>query len=626
MTTQIVAHLLLYTPPKTPKVDLLSVWVHPQWSGVWCEAKECPWAPRATYFRLLYAPERCATTSLAQPRDETMHSGLKLHFMSHKRSSPKQLEFRFGTYLSLPDMQRLHPDEYLKVGLWNANECDAKRKALEGMALLCLPVQVQNLPPKMYTPQHWSPAEHYEALAFIGDFLQDTLCACDQHAASTQFSNLRSYARDYGSCALFPDMYRLYHTSYTTLPPVFACYLLQNALQSHNMACATLMELLRCEKEAQSDKHGILLLLRVLRDVLVGWTMCRYEGKYMADRCCGKNVEDQPHKLSFNECCAGLVGWDDCEGFNQFIQHVCTLFKCMAQAERSTLSKVLQATWDTLFVGTAQQEQLMQLAVGVGEMLQSRRVEAHMSVGSVCFAQFGKATGAELPHSYGILVYHHPTSGMHAATVLEATGWESQTDVMAEPNTFSHPLTRSCTLLTQTQEAHVYTSTIVLNNRILFGSTTERTKGLPWEHRRLGVTLEELKKGCSKKPRPGAAVGISTLELLRHFALSQSAAATKALHLYEKALKSYKELAQWERPPMKSEQEILLYMRNNFGKLQPTVGNDVPPCVLFSCLKEDENKVLRDMAQSQYLQTLDVRAHDFMRSVIFVGTHHHHDG
>ena len=45
-----------------------------------------------------------------------------------------------------------------------------------------------------------------------------------------------------------------------------------------------------------------------------------------------------------------------------------------------------------------------------------------------------------------------------------------------------------------------------------------------------------------------------------------------------------------------------------------------------SCLKEDENKVLCDMAQSQYLQTLDVRAHDFMRSVIFVGIHHHRDG
>ena len=629
MTALVDAHLILYaTTPLQTKIDLLSVWVHPEWSGVWFEAKACPWDSHATYFRLLYLPQRCAASSLSPGQEEevVMHSGLKLHFFNRKPSSPNMLEFRFGTYLSLPNMQRLRPNEFLKVGLWNANQCDAKREAMEGMALLCLPIRMEGLPPKLYSPKHWSPNEHYAALAFIGDFLQDALCACDQHAASTQFSNLRSYARDYGSCALFPDMYRLYHTTSTTLPPVFACYLLQNALQCHNVSRENLAQRLRSEQCGEASKGAILELLRVMRDTLVGWTMCKYEGKYVADKCCGQNVEDQPHKLSFNECCAGLVGWDDCEGFNQFIQHVCTLFECIAQANPATLARVLADTWDTLFVvdkSQQQQVELMHLAIGVGQLLQSRRLQAHMSVGSVRFAQFGKASATEVPHSYGILVYQNPTNGMHAAAVLEATGWESQQaeDVDAGPS-FTHPLVRSCALMTQTREAHVYTSTVALNNRILFGATSEGTKGLPWEHRRLGVTLEELKTGCSKKAKKGAAVCISPLDLLSHFCSGQQNAdkAVKALHLYKKALKSYKELATWERPPMKSEAEILLYMKNNFGKLQQqTAPARTRPCVLFSCLKEDEGQVLRAVAKCDALQKLDLRAHDFMRSVVFVG-------
>ena len=71
-------------------------------------------------------------------------------------------------------------------------------------------------------------------------------------------------------------------------------------LQCHNMSRASFNELLRLEQRGEANKNSILVLLRILRDTLVGWTMCWYEGKYVADKCCGQNVEDQPHKLSFN--------------------------------------------------------------------------------------------------------------------------------------------------------------------------------------------------------------------------------------------------------------------------------------------------------------------------------------
>ena len=621
-TLDLHADLLLCMPPGTVPVDRLSLWVHPEWTGAWYAATR---QGDVTCFNVHYAPERCVPGSMEIEQPVTMHKCLKLQFFSSKENSTN-LEFRFGTYLDLEKIASARANQVVAVGLWNANECDSTQMPMKDMALICIPRQKPKVPDMLWAPQHWDPAEHYSSITKVGDYLADKLQQCDPHATQSMFSNQRSFARDFGSSALFPDLHQLYLTNGTTLPPVLGCYLLQNAMLCHQFTHRQLEKLLAREKVQKASQEELTLLLRLLRDTFCGWTLCKYEGKYVGDKCCGQDVEDQPHKLAFNESCCGLVGWDDCEGFNQFIQQVSLLFMCMAASGEQRLRPLLEKTWDTLFVGgTLYLESLMLMCISIGDMLRTSRLTTHMCVGTVSFAQFGVQSNEVQAHSYGMLIYQ--SGQQHLVAVLEATGWENSAPEMGKKcDLLRDPAVRPCTLLTQQRENHVYSSTVALNNVLLFEHSTDKgASGLPWPGMRLGASLQAMEKGIYHEPVEGAAVCITVLDLLRHFS-GTCAKAKEMVRRYERARQSYKEIREWTRPPSKTEADILLYMKNNFGPLKQAEIATLElhgmktqePVLLFSCLKVDTPSVLEKIGKE--LEQMEVSAHDFMQSTVFVVT------
>jgi hypothetical protein len=172
----------------------------------------------------------------------------------------------------------------------------------------------------------------------------------------------------------------------------------------------------------------------------------------------------------------------------------------------------------------------------------------------------------------------------------------------------------------------VYSSTVALNNVLLFEHSTDKgASGLPWPGMRLGASLQAMEKGIYHEPVEGAAVCITVLDLLRHFS-GTCAKAKEMVRRYERARQSYKEIREWTRPPSKTEADILLYMKNNFGPLKQAEIATLElhgmktqePVLLFSCLKVDTPSVLEKIGKE--LEQMEVSAHDFMQSTVIVVT------
>ena len=627
------ATLLLVTPVDAAPVDKLKMWVHPFWEGACFQPTEARLlraaeAYRVTRFDVRFQPQPHPPGSMELPPSAACSTSvLKLQFFTKKEGGH---DFRYSTFIDLSAIRHegKGPQPACCVGLWNANLCDYDEAPVPDTALVCIPNKPVQLPKELQAVE-WSPLQHYKEMTKIGNHLQNRLHECDPSCKGNEFSNLRSYCRDYGVVALFPDLHHVFYTQGTTLPPVLACYLLQNALLCHRVPHAQLWDILRQEERGTATPEQISALVKTLRDVFAGWTLCQYEGKYLADTCGGKSVEDQPFKLAFDTRFDSLLGWDDCEGYNQCMQQVAALLESMASVERTRLLALLRGTWATLFSWTAGEPDkvlvpLADMCVAIGRMLLDNRLTVHMSVGRVHFAQFGKREAHRQAHSYGMLIYH--SSALHEAVILEGTGWENRgqsqhmrdlervlKDMPSELNV------QACCLMAREQEAKMFDQTCVLNDLILFGEG-KGASGLPWPNRVFGASQDEIRSGVGDQAERGKAVGISTQALLRHFAQKHEKSA-RMLQRYEQAKQRYSAMRELVRPPRRSEESILAYLRANWGKLSHTqIEALLTPAaehpLLLSCLKKDAVEVQKRIAQ-QSIEGGGVYSHDFMRSTIF---------
>ena len=211
------------------------------------------------------------------------------------------------------EMHKLSVGNFVKTnGVWDpaSQYCDENGKVLEEVTARVKMLSVMSAPPGVgLVPLPYPTAKHHAVVTRIGDWIQSYL-ASTYPAQKTGFTLQRTLLVAPFMSALFTDLQTLFYAVHgTTLPPTVAVYLMINALRVHRMRPEDFERLCHKPNRTTSDAFR---LLRLIRDVLVGWTMCRVEGRYNPDTCLGKPSDDQPCK---NTSKPGIRVFDadDCE-------------------------------------------------------------------------------------------------------------------------------------------------------------------------------------------------------------------------------------------------------------------------------------------------------------------------
>ena len=205
---------------------------------------------------------------------------LKLYFFTHQT---RKYEFRFSTVVAL---DHLLSSRSTRLGAWNPSDerCDDNSALLPDISIT---VRLDVYSPTLELLKLEYPTQAYHAnMVNVGIWLQRYLRRL-YPTDKTDFMLQRTLLEAPFMTTFFTELqYGFYQTSIgTTLPPTVAVYLMSNALCLH--------QLLPADFSSLCDRPPSLRLLRTVRDVLNGWTMCRFEGRYEPDTCLHESADDQ---------------------------------------------------------------------------------------------------------------------------------------------------------------------------------------------------------------------------------------------------------------------------------------------------------------------------------------------
>ena len=424
-------------------------WVDAQWSGKWCKGKKAHPSQEGEKHAIFHVKHRmkplpsCSLKGASHALPLSMNDNVKVQFFTPPGRKTNTPDFRFGSVFSLKLLLSDAKEEgpVHNFGLWNANShsvCDSMQPcALPNYTLSVVVNKTRgSIIPKgvsLRSSKHPSPETHTTAL-LIGQWLKLALDHIYREK-SGNFTYLRTFLRNPWSDTFFFDLHRL-HTRKdeggTNLPPILALYVVANALIVHGVTIEYMQQrLLRPQNKAE-----LTLLLAILRDILLCFTLCCKEGMYREDMCLGKIVQDQSHPFSLRfEGVQKVFDEDDCEGRNtQGCIHVKQLFCDIASFSQGPAqpleyigsSPLLQVSKSTL-------KGLLQIAVEIGNMFLEEKMKTYMCIGDARASSLEYSVhdddSALLSqklggHSYGFLLYSEPL--LQGAALLEATCYEGK--------------------------------------------------------------------------------------------------------------------------------------------------------------------------------------------------------
>lgn len=470
--------------------DFMTLWCDPNWTGLCTDASSILGKPsneKASIFRVaglftLMNPStlQCGVQTCSQakqhsnaPTVSTVCNSIKCHFFRTIIKQERTREFMYSS--SFPLITESQVGGFV-FGLFNYNYDEDACQSLPYVRLvvqhvqpICIPVNSVRLLALPGTDLNF-----HKSMIQISEWFQivlQVLCP----GSKSSFLNLRTLLRDYGNCPLFPHLSFLYqHPTGTTLPPEILFYVCHHSLVIN---CISSDELLRsikfdtlCELHSMNsmnitigsndmrmmrgieDTNQIQVVLRVLRDILVPWTMCLYEGLYQSDMSLGQNVEDQPFPMSFVHG-NRIFKKDDCEGRASEAQQMAIMLKsfylmiCNEQKKTNTeniaiLLRNMAYTYSRkspeltrLSLTLKTWMDIISVSFSLGYYVYNGIIEIHTTVGEVKFASFkAESVCSEeesenddesgTGHSFGILIYNDILTNKTHAAILEATGWE----------------------------------------------------------------------------------------------------------------------------------------------------------------------------------------------------------
>ena len=443
-----------------------------------------------------------------------------------------------------------------------------------------------------YCRSGWSVDTHKHARALrFSQWMTDaihTLCP----SATSSFCNMRTFARDRCNTCLFQDLHALFETPWTCLPPTLALYALCGALLCNGGLTPTdLTE--RLLPGLASAEGGTLraVFMRVVRDTVACFTLCRVEGVYWSDTSLGKPVEDQPFPLSFMPA-ERVFAKDDCEGRAAQVQQLRLLLECMhtlaadedhADAFGRELRRL--PSFKALLGGLsdATVRGLLRGCCAIGGLLRQGHLDVQTSVGDVHFGSLGEAAKATVVgHSFALVLWRH--GAVKDALVVETTGWErteipgfdppfsraEQRIYQSIPDVFAPFAARNggilpsvCGFMPRAKENRMYERVLLGHGRMYFTLKTSSQKARCPEY---GAHIDAIRRTLAHWPAEPAveAICVTTRDFVA--ALCDDAAAPRlwpavagAKHMlteYDAMQRTLVEARRCLRPPPKAQAEI----------------------------------------------------------------------
>ena len=609
--------------------DWVFVWADPYWSARWTPST-APHPGMSSEFVVtldlhplhpasleLYAREKYMRDHNERRWQPTLCDTLKLHFHSQRADA---LEMRYAATIPLTS---LRPGLSHTLGAWTTAEpdCDKTGQNAHGVDITLTVVYAQAARVRpMLIPSVLPDVAHHTGMKAVGNWVADVLGATYGEKC-TGFINIRTVLQDRCMTTFFPDIPGIIQPQLgTTLPPTLAIYSVCNALRVHRISPSTFLR----------STRDTGLVLRLVRDMLVPWTMCRLEGQYAADLWCGKACEDQPFTNSLKP---GIRVWpiDDCEGRNQeACVHAVLMFVWIYLDRSQNQSSGVNAHFEAYppnagclaFSGTQDPDfvRLLEVCYAVGELLHTRILSTHMAVGDVYFHKQLES------HSFGLLLYTDESRGLYDGIVMETTAWDMTVDDVHPGLPCSLSSTQLSSMLEGIMKANASNKAMGHSLGIRHAATRSSRQGVYrgiytgtdclffGKHgRTFGIQLDDL-----RGPLPAltsvaeirvcpTAFRIQLLHFMRLAATGDScwtlpsdstAPTTQLLHDYSAYLAKIPAFARSLRPPPQPEAEYMHRM-GSWGRLgaehvipDEAVDGIAPSCITAFIWKTDEREAM----------------------------------
>ena len=488
-----------------PFPEYVFFWVDPEWEGIW--VKGIPSSSNEMLFDVNYTmtptgpASRLLVESMVQPTTASIKlSSVKVQFFNYvletrkkgyfqnevysnreKRqesraaeregttsiSAEKTQQFRFASAFPLSilfsDDGGLSTDNMYEYGLWNENqsECDGMNiQLLNNFKMI-----VTNAAPHTIIPvgkegeeeisfsSNLPSIETHRHVLKISQWIKNVLNQLYPEER-TGFKDFRTFLRNPWSDTFFFDLHKLFEhepTQGTNLPSLLAPYVLCNAIMVQCLTPHAVFDLLSLSQSNTTklkNKEDLMLFLQIMRDVLMCFTLCAKEGKYIEDECMHEIVEDQPFLFSMRNMNHAkstnlFFEEDDCEGRNQQgCIHMRQLFCSIAvyhrhydtDSDMPSLQDLIQSCEGhnlLLAISTESMQYLISICIAIGEMFLDGTLKAFMAVGDCAVLRSHlDQTYSEQEvkdregHSFGLLLYKQEAPSLQGAMIMETTCYE----------------------------------------------------------------------------------------------------------------------------------------------------------------------------------------------------------
>lgn len=261
-------------------------------------------------------------------------NSLKLHFFYQNTQQKLKGEFSNDfLYSSAVPLEVLVGGHGTYAGVFNYNLNETKCYPIGGISICVVPLAPVIIPRNtLLLVNQGADLTHHRRLIKLTNWIFNTISSFVPSGSppGSQFAQMRTFGRDYGTMLLFQDLHKLFDAQVDTLghalPPALAVYALCNALIVNECHVDLFIENLK--EDFFLDKK-----MAILSDAAACFRMCAHEGIYWPDMSCKKLVEDQP----FPDAClipnrTRVFKRDDCEGRTSQVFMMISLFRAMGVA------------------------------------------------------------------------------------------------------------------------------------------------------------------------------------------------------------------------------------------------------------------------------------------------------
>lgn len=261
-------------------------------------------------------------------------NSLKLHFFYQNKLQMQKGEFSDDfLYSSAVPLEPLIGGHRVYAGVFNYNMNEIQCDPIPNISICVCPMRPISIPRNTLLLVNQGPDMiHHKRLLRLTDWIMNAVSSFVPPGSNegTQFAQMQTFGRDYGTMLLFQDLHKLFDPQVETLghvlPPALAVYALCNALIINECTVDHFIENLSAD--CFKDKK-----LAILSDTVACFRLCAHEGIYWPDMSCKKSVEDQP----FPDAClipnqTRIFKRDDCEGRTSQVFMMINLFRAMGVA------------------------------------------------------------------------------------------------------------------------------------------------------------------------------------------------------------------------------------------------------------------------------------------------------